>query len=92
MAQLERHSENEFSVSGNAAKITFDKEKYEDLFYAVPEEAGKYMANGHFYRLWTDDIAQTQEERDAVNTILGEGQVREAALTALQDQIKKITP
>lgn len=92
MAKLEKRGDDLFALTGEGAEITFNKESYEDLYFAVPPEEGNYMASGHFYRLWTDDIATDQTQRDAVNTILGDGEERETRLKSLQDQIKALAP
>ncbi|MHC5037307.1 MAG: hypothetical protein ACYTHM_08340 [Planctomycetota bacterium] len=84
--KIEKLPEGRFRISDGTRNIEFDKASYEDLFYAVP------LDSTALYRLLTEAVCRTDEERNTmVAMIEGQGDM-EAGLNDLQDQITKIEP
>ena len=83
--------DNEFEIAGSGKSLKFDLEKFEDIYYAIPEEQGKYKNETEFFRHLTDNICTDQSQRDIVNFILdqeADGKVQ--ALQSIQDQVRGI--
>jgi hypothetical protein len=81
MMNIEKLSQGQYRISDGNARVDFDKERYEDLFYAVPVDTTA------FYRLLTESVCETDDERKAmVGMIEGLGDM-EKGLQDLQEQI-----
>jgi hypothetical protein len=92
MIELKKIDSSNFQLIGSNNTLTLNKEQYEDLFYAVPPESGKYLNSTAFYRLFTDSLFTDDNSRTVFLEMLKEGDNQEAVLNSLQDQIKKIEP
>ena len=92
MIELRKIDSNNFQLVGSTDSLTLTREQYEDLFYAVPPEPGKYLNSTAFYRLFTDSIFTEENVRGIFLQMLKEGGNQEEVLNSLQDQIKKLEP
>ncbi len=81
---IQRLSPERYRISGAGRSVEFDREKFEDLFYAVP------VNTTAFYRLLVDNICSTKAEREAVAALVAGEPDREKALVAVQDKIKQL--
>ncbi|MGE0432748.1 MAG: hypothetical protein AB7K09_24990 [Planctomycetota bacterium] len=83
--------DNDYEIAGSGKALKFDREKFEDIYYAIPEEQGKYKNETEFFRHLTDNICQDQSQRDIINFILDqEADAKVAALQSIQDQVRAI--
>ena len=92
MIELKKIDASNFHLVGASESLALTKEQYEDLFYAVPPEPGKYLNSTAFYRLFTDSLFTEEDSRATFLKMLKEGGNQEEVLNSLQDQIKKIEP
>jgi hypothetical protein len=82
--RIEKISDDLYHLTNGTQKVEFNKEKFEDLYYAVP------VNNTGFLRLLLDNISQTDEHRHSINKMLEATPSRTESLKALQDQIQKM--
>lgn len=82
--KITKISENQYEIGDGEHKILFSKEKFEDLYYAVP------LNQTAFLRLLLDNICENNEQRHIVNTMLDKTGERSALLEDLQQQIQNI--
>ena len=92
MIELRKIDDSNFQLIGASETLSLSKEQYEDLFYAVPPEPGKYLNSTAFYRLFTDSLFTEEVSRAAFLKMLKDGGNQEEVLNALQDQIKMVEP
>lgn len=92
MLSITKVDDNNFKLAGFGKEVTISKAKYEDVFYAVPPEAGKYMSSTYLYRLLVDDVCEDQAQRDVVVAMLKDAGNMDEALNKLQDQVKALQP
>ena len=81
---IESLSDDRYRITDGTREIAFGRERFEDLYYAVPTHPTQ------FYRLLTDQVSETQAERDSINAILEATGDREAVLRELMDQIQAL--
>lgn len=82
--RIEKRSENQYCITDGTLSVAFDKEKFEDLYYAVP------LNNTGFLRLLLDNISQNDEHRHTINKMLDATPSRNQTLKTIQDQIQKM--
>ncbi|MEK7486587.1 MAG: hypothetical protein AABZ60_19875 [Planctomycetota bacterium] len=82
--RIEKRSENQYYLTNGSLSVEFDKEKFEDLYYAVP------LNNTGFLRLLLDNISQNDDHRHTINKMLDATPSRNQTLKALQEQIQKM--
>ena len=83
--QIEKTGDGRYRLFDANDEFVFGSEKFEDLYYAVPTHPSQ------FFRLLTESLAETLEEREAVNRIIraaGQGD-RESALEGLMKSIQE---
>lgn len=81
---IEKLAEDLYRVTNGEFSVEFNKEKFEDLYYAVP------LNNTGFLRLLLDDVSQSDADRLQINKMLDATESRNQALKALQEQIQKM--
>ncbi|MCI0341941.1 MAG: hypothetical protein L0216_12470 [Planctomycetales bacterium] len=81
---IQRLSPERYRISGSGRAVDFDREKFEDLFYAVP------VNTTAFYRLLVDNVCATKAEREAMAALVSGEADKEKALVAVQEKIKKL--
>ena len=82
--KITKQPDGSYSIGREDKKIVFSKEKFEDLYYAVP------LSSGHFLRLLQDNICSCPEERHLMNDLLDSGDDRGNILERLQQQIQEM--
>ena len=82
--KIEKISEEKYQLSDGKDKIIFSKEKFEDLYYAVP------INTTAFLRLLLENICASIEERQKVNAMLEKVDEKSSMLEELQKQIQAI--
>jgi hypothetical protein len=75
-----------FRLLTGEKEFLLDTEAYEDLFYAIP------VNSTAFYRLLTEQAAQTEEQRALIVDMLKSVPDMDATLNDLQEQIKNLPP
>ncbi|MCU0722994.1 MAG: hypothetical protein MUC63_05175 [Planctomycetes bacterium] len=84
--KIEKTPQGRFRIVHGPHAVEFDRERYEDLFYAVPVDSTA------FYRLLTEAVCETEAERKTMVALIQALPAMEAGLNALQDQIAKLKP
>lgn len=82
MLKIAKISADVYEIQDGKDKIRFSKEKFEDLYYAVP------LNVSHFLRLLQDEICSQASERHTLNGMLKNIEKREEILLDLQKQIQ----
>lgn len=82
--KIEKIVGNQYQISEGEQKIVFSREKFEDLYYAVP------LNQTSFLRLLLDDICDSTESRHTLNKMLDKSGERSAVLERLQKQIENM--
>ncbi len=85
MVKIEKISEDIYEIKDNTNKIGFPKEKFEDLYYAVP------LNSSNFLRLLQDHICTNAQERHMLNNMLNITGDRGQVLDDLQKQIQEMS-
>ncbi len=80
--QIKKISEQIYSLNSGQLSIKFSKEKFEDLYYAVP------VSNTAFLRLLQDNICANTEERLKLNEMMQTSGDKIQILDTLQKQIQ----
>jgi hypothetical protein len=83
--QISKVTENLYEISDGEEKISFSREKFEDLYYAVPVNTTAFL------RLLQDNICANVQERHTLNRMLDKKEERVASLEDLQKQIQRMT-
>ncbi len=81
MVNIEKISEDEYRISVDSKFISFNKEKFEDLYYAVPVEEAIFL------RLLLDNVCQSNEEIKFINEEVAD----KGALNELQEKIQAMS-
>jgi hypothetical protein len=84
--KIEKTRKGTFRISDGGQAVEFDKERYEDLFYAVPVDSTA------FYRLLTEAVCETEAQRAAMVAMIRGLPSMEAGFKTLQDEIAKMKP
>jgi hypothetical protein len=79
---LEKINDQLYRITDGERSVEFSKEKFEDLYYAVP------VNNTAFLRLLLDNICEDATGRHTINTMLDQHSERSAVLDKLQKQIQ----
>ena len=79
--KIEKLEEDHYRISAAGQTIDFDKERYEDLFYAVP------LDTTSFYRLLTESVCETDDDRKTMVSMIESLTDMESGLKTLMDQI-----
>lgn len=79
--KIEKTPEGAYRISDAARAVSLDRERYEDLFYAVPVDTTS------FYRLLTESVCETDEDRAAMVSMIEGLDDMDAGLQALMDQV-----
>ena len=74
--------DNRYDICDEGDRIAFSKEKFEDLYYAVP------LNSTSFLRLLQDNICQNAQERHLLNHMLERSGDPSAMLEQMQKQIQ----
>ena len=83
--KITKQSDGSYSIGREDKKIFFSKDKFEDLYYAVP------LSSGHFLRLLQDNICSCSKERHLLNDLLESKDPSEGdILESLQQQIQEM--
>ncbi|GEM_PF-1394851 len=82
--KIEKTPEGAYRISGGGKAVGFDKEQYEDLFYAVP------LDSTSFYRLLTEAVCRTEDERREMVDMINGLEDQEKGLSDLQKQIQDL--
>ena len=85
MVKIEKISQDIYELKDNTNTISFPKEKFEDLYYAVP------LNSSNFLRLLQDHICTNSEQRHILNHMLNSTGDRGQVLDDLQKQIQEIS-
>ena len=88
--QVQKLSDDEFSISDGVNTLKLAKASYEDLFYAIPS-SGK-MDNGTLYRLFNDTICGSADMRATFKKMIDLAGGINAALDSLQAEVVKLQP
>jgi hypothetical protein len=88
--RVRKAGDDEFVIEGGVEALSIDLERYEDLYYSVPEEAGKYKNETEFFRNLIDNICADQAQRDTMNRMLEAAGDKVAALRSIQDQVRQL--
>ncbi|MHC4599376.1 MAG: hypothetical protein ACYS47_10260 [Planctomycetota bacterium] len=83
---IERVTEGKYKISDGERNVEFDQERFEDLFYAVPVDSTA------FYRLLTEAVCETEDERTAMVTMIQGLPDMESGLKSVQDQVTGLGP
>jgi hypothetical protein len=84
--KIQKAPQGKFRITDGARFVEFDKERYEDLFFAVPVDPTA------FYRLLTEAVCETEAQRTVMVAMIQALPSMEAGLQDLQDQIAKCKP
>lgn len=82
--KISRVSENQYEIRDGEERVVFSREKFEDLYYAVP------LNQTSFLRLLLDNVCQSTEERHLINGMLDRASERSVVLDDLQKQIQNM--
>lgn len=82
--KIEKINDNMYQISQNNQKIKFSRNKFEDLYYAVP------VSTTALIRLLQDNICSNTQERICLNEMLQNCSDRLAELADLQKQIQNM--
>lgn len=82
--------DDSYEIATDGGSLPIDQDQFEDIYFAVPEEAGKYKNETEFFRHLTDNICQDQAQRDLVNKMLDAEPDKIVALQQIQDQVRAI--
>lgn len=85
--KLSKISSNQYRIEDsedNKLGIVFPREKFEDLYYAIPLNTTALL------RLLLDNVCSSTEERQVVNAILEKSGQPTAVLEDLQQQIQRM--
>ncbi|NUM33737.1 MAG: hypothetical protein HUU50_04305 [Candidatus Brocadiae bacterium] len=85
MVKIEKFSQDIYQIKDNNNTICFPKEKFEDLYYAVP------LNSSNFLRLLQDHICTNSQERHTLNSMLDIEGDRGQILDNLQKQIQEMS-
>lgn len=89
--KISQLSADKYQISDDSHKVVFNREKFEDLYYAVPpKEDNELLNTSYFLRLLLDNICENDEQRQMMNAMLGQASDRELLLQDLQRQIQNI--
>lgn len=80
--RIEKVSDDHYKLTNGEFTVDFNKEKFEDLYYAVP------LNNTGFLRLLLDNVSQSDDHRLDINKMLDATESRNKALKELQEQIQ----
>jgi hypothetical protein len=90
MLKLTKVDDNTYTVAAGDYSLTFDKERFEDLYFAVPPKGQGRMNNTGFYRLLVDNVCKSDADRDALAKMFEVSGEKNPALDNLQDQIQEM--
>jgi hypothetical protein len=79
--KIEKLADDKYRIHDDARSLEFDKEHYEDLFYAVPVDSTA------FYRLLTEAVCETEDERKTMVAMIEALPDMDSGLKALMDDI-----
>jgi len=79
--KIEKLGEDLYRISTAENTIDFDKERYEDLFYAVP------LDTTSFYRLLTESVCESEDQRKVMVSMIQSLDDMESGLKGLMDRI-----
>ena len=79
---LERLDADRYRISDGTRDVEFDRERYEDLFYAGGTNTTA------LYRLLVDNVCTTRPDREAMAAMINATGDMEAVLDGLQQQIQ----
>ncbi|MBI4612436.1 MAG: hypothetical protein HY720_02395 [Planctomycetes bacterium] len=82
MLRIEKRDDGRYRLTDGTEEVVFAKEKFEDLYYAVPTHATQ------FYRLLVEEVAAIPEERALMNRMIGGAGSREKVLNEIQEAIR----
>ncbi len=84
MFWIEKLAADRYRITDGFDRYDFGREKFEDLYYAVPTHATQ------FYRLLTEELVDNEDERKLMNRIIDRAGDREYNIDVLQEEIKKL--
>jgi hypothetical protein len=84
--RIQKTPQGKFRIADGPRFVEFDKDRYEDLFFAVPVDATA------FYRLLTEAVCESEATRTVMVAMIQALPSMEAGLKDLQDQIAKCKP
>ena len=83
-------ADDHYEIAGAGHILRIDGERYEDIYFSIPEEAGKYKNETEFYRHLTDNICESQQDRDTINALLDAQPDKIEALRQIQDIVRRL--
>lgn len=82
--KIEKLGDDAYRISDGDKSVSFDREHYEDLFYAVPVDTTA------FYRLLTEAVCESEQDRTTMVDMIKGLADMESGLKALQDEIQQL--
>ena len=87
--RVQKLGEESYQIEGAGGTLPLDQDQFEDIFFAIPQEVGKYKNETEFFRHLTDNICQDQDQRELVNRMLDAEPDKIVALQEIQDQVRQ---
>jgi len=81
---IEKKKDGTYRIFDGKGEVTFPKSRYEDIYYAIPVDTTA------FYRLLTEAVCRTDEERKRMVAMINGLKDMDAGLKGLQDQVQKL--
>jgi hypothetical protein len=83
---VERTDKGTFLLTDGQGSIELSRDRYEDIYYALPLETGL------LFRLLNDTVLQTPAERETLKQMIERAGGLENALGVLQESLKQLRP
>lgn len=84
--EVSRVGPDRYRISQGNLSVELSQSRYEDLYYAIPLDAGT------LFRLMNDTVLDKLEARETFNKMIEQGGGLEPALRALQENVQRVSP